>query len=434
MTTIFCHPDIDELPLASDDHIPVLLYKCGDRMRHAYIGNSVMDTLRRFPVAPSATSLDFLSIALAVTAADTFVNRDIAPDRWCRRLSVKVALYDPNVWMPVVPKLETALRFLSGDDWSIELLHGGLPPQVPFSNASTKKVALREDSDCVCLFSGGLDSTIGVLDLVAKGRRPVLVSHAYNKDSTIQESVLRGIDVGLQRLGVNLYPANLYGRNSDITMRARSFNFLALGVLASSLVRKVTGASSLDLIIPENGFIAINPPLTPRRVGSLSTRTTHPYFLSHMQQLLNTVGEPVQIVNPYEFKTKGEMFLECGQRTVLARVASETMSCSNWKRKGHACGRCVPCLIRRASFAKARVTDSSPYETDDLAWGDASRKWDDLIAVTAAVRRVSGLGHRSFAAKSGPLPSDPALRARYDSVVRRGLDEIARFLRPLGLL
>ena len=38
--------------------------------------------------------------------------------------------------------------------------------------------------------------------------------------------------------------------------------------------------NDVTLYMCENGFISINPPLTDARLGSLSTRTTHPVYLS----------------------------------------------------------------------------------------------------------------------------------------------------------
>ena len=46
----------------------------------------------------------------------------------------------------------------------------------------------------------------------------------------------------------------------------------------------------LDIYVPENGFISINTPLTRRRIGSLSTRTTHPYFINSLQLIFNKLN------------------------------------------------------------------------------------------------------------------------------------------------
>lgn len=430
MTTVFCHSDLATLPVRSANVFPVLLYGIADSNVHASIGNAALPVLRRLPTKPSTQSFDFLSIALAVTAADTFVDRGDAPDRWCRNLKLVVALSDPTPWLNVASDLETALRFLTGDLWSLEFRAGGLPPPEPNERRTALTIDIPDNTDSVALFSGGLDSTIGVFDLLARGGNPLLVSHAYRGDAGIQTDVLQHMPRPVVRFGANLHPVNLRDTTSDITMRSRSFNFLALAAVAASVVAEATDANLVPLIVPENGFIALNAPLTPRRVGSLSTRTTHPYFLGKIQSVFYQVGIPATISNPYEFKTKGEMFRECLNPLALRNAAPETMSCSNWKRKSMACGRCVPCLIRRASFEFAGVADTSDYVTP-LTPG--SVMGDDLLAVQTAILRARENPTRAIASRSGPLPLDPHLRSQYEGVVRRGLDEMERFLLARGI-
>ena len=41
--------------------------------------------------------------------------------------------------------------------------------------------------------------------------------------------------------------------------------------------------------------MSVNAPLTPRRIGSLSTRTTDPYFLGLLQDVLESAGLPARI-------------------------------------------------------------------------------------------------------------------------------------------
>ena len=95
-----------------------------------------------------------------------------------------------------------------------------------------------------------------------------------------------------------------------------------------------------------------------------------------------------------------------------------------------ACGRCVPCLIRRASFEFAGVADTSDYVTS-LTQG--AEMGDDLLAVQTAILRARAMPTRALASRSGPLPLDPHLRSQYEGVVRRGLDEMERFLLARGI-
>jgi len=63
-----------------------------------------------------------------------------------------------------------------------------------------------------------------------------------------------------------------------------------MGALVAATLAQNNGKNrQVRLNIPENGLIAINPPLTNRRIGALSTRTT--IILSGMlQQVFAVVG------------------------------------------------------------------------------------------------------------------------------------------------
>lgn len=55
-------------------------------------------------------------------------------------------------------------------------------------------------------------------------------------------------------------------------------------------------------------------------MGTSSTRTTHPHYMALFQELLNLIEIPVRLVNPYQFKTKGEMLLECKNQTFVKTI------------------------------------------------------------------------------------------------------------------
>lgn len=78
-------------------------------------------------------------------------------------------------------------------------------------------------------------------------------------------------------------------RASETTTRGRSVLFLALGVAVAS------GLGPARLLVPENGFISLNVPLTPPRSGSFSTRTTHPHLIALLRDLLNELQLPVAL-------------------------------------------------------------------------------------------------------------------------------------------
>jgi Queuosine biosynthesis protein QueC len=434
MTKVVCHADAENLPSvrkAADVH--VVLYGRGTMpLGVARIGSMLMDPISRLKLGIRADAFDFLTIALAVTAADTFVLRSKAEDRWCRRLELTVPLVDPRPWNAVRQMLEQALRFLSGDQWILRFKRGG--PRPPGKSVRDRRRIFIDLSraECACLFSGGLDSYVGVLDLLAAGRRPILVSHAYRGDRKYQKDVAAALPAACPRFAANAHPTWI--GPTDVSMRTRSFNFLAYGALAATAIAQFRGWPRVDLIVPENGHIALNPPLTPRRIGSHSTRTTHPFFLTAIQRIMDEVGLPVAINNPLRHQTKGEMMSRQAKATSsFATTAIDTVSCGKWKRKNKQCGHCVPCLIRRAAFHAAAISDDTPYREDDLLRVVTDpRARDDVISVLTAVSRSRTKKLEHWVLQAGPLPQELSERSACVDVFRRGIKELGDFLRASG--
>ncbi|WP_304441874.1 Qat anti-phage system QueC-like protein QatC [Collimonas sp. PA-H2] len=398
------------------------------------IGGPVLSAVRRLGVPVHQRAFDLLTIAMAVTAADTFVDRARSDDGWTRQFQLRIPLIDPSPWLPVVPLLEKALHFLSGDLWRLDLLPGG--PQRPIPQVRGRLTTLS-GHDCVSLFSGGLDSAIGAMDLLANQKMPLLISHSYRGDAERQHLVGAHLPVTLSRFSAVANPVSMLGESNDVQMRTRSFNFIAYGTLvAATMAEQGISRSPVDLYVPENGLIALNPPLTFRRIGSLSTRTTHPHFLGLIQQILDATAIPVHISNPYALKTKGEMLAGCTDQATLNLVAKHTVSCGKWKRTNMQCGKCVPCLIRRASFFSAGMPDDTQYAPNgsDLSAVMASDAKDDLMAMILAARRLPAIDITRWIPSAGPLPVERAERDALLDVASRGMAEVKAYLDSHSLL
>jgi 7-cyano-7-deazaguanine synthase in queuosine biosynthesis len=129
------------------------------------------------------------------------------------------------------------------------------------------------------------------------------------------------------------------------------------------------------LQVPENGLIALNVPLDDLRIGSHSTRTTHPFYMNLWNQVLSELGLPYSIENPYWNKTKDEMAVECLNKDFLLQVIKESTSCSSPQKArwlgqpSQHCGYCVPCLIRRSAMHKAYglENDTTTYSAKSIS-------------------------------------------------------------------
>lgn len=433
MTRIVCRSSISSLPKRTADILPVVVYAANGRnFGVGSIGNQLIEAIKRLGVVVSQRAFDFLTVALAVTAADTFIKRETAADGWSRKFDMDIAVAEPKVWELVKDDFEEALRFLSGDMWTFDFHHSGFDVPMPYiHNSGRRKITSLGDRDCACLFSGGLDSAVGVLDLLSQNRRPILISHSYRGDKSRQEAIAQGLPIKTSHFSAAANPVS--PESNDTTMRTRSLSFLAYGSVVVSALSSIMNNEIVDLFVPENGFISLNVPLTPRRIGALSTRTTHPYFLSLIQKVFDSLGIPAKIINPYRFKTKGEMLKECADQVSLLSIAKNSVSCGKWKRTGIQCGRCIPCLIRRSSFTAAGFHDSTIYRFKDLSTviADKSER-DDLLALMSAISRAKTQSIKYWITTSGPLPENRAERNDYMEVFKRGLGEVEVYLTSLG--
>jgi hypothetical protein len=438
MTKCVLHFQTDEISptisVAENSRVVRLYGTCHSIAGSGFIGNSLPDKVERLAAPTSTVAFDFLTISMAVTAADTFFRRDdVSDNAWARDFELYLPLVQPQKWTAVKPLLEKTLDFLTGDRWSFTFLPNG-PSKPNAVGGKLRKKSNLTGVDSVCLYSGGLDSWLGVKHLAANGSNPILVSHSYPQDAQRQNYLYDRLRLTLQRLAFNASPRQSGGAN-DTTMRGRSFNFLAMAAVCADAVAHLNSLEQVPLYIPENGFIALNAPLTPRRIGSHSTRTAHPYYLSLMQQLFDSVGIRASIQNPFWKQTKGEMILNASLSMDDQRYASETVSCGKWKRKSEQCGRCLPCLIRRSSFHRSGITDTTKY-TYSVPQNFAERegvKKDDLLAVIRAVRPTTPNERLAKALKTGPLPVADNDRQNWLAVYDRGLAELRDYLISQGI-
>ena len=442
MILVDCGPDTSRL-MGSNAERRVALYGHPDHAAGiGAIGSRVRGHLARMRQPIPIVAFDFLSIALAVTAADEFVTRDDGAYGFARDLTLRVSLAKPEVWQSVQPQLESTLRFLSGDNWTLDLRAGGLTPPTRRENRRLRNKFDFTDTKKVCLFSGGLDSLIGAIDCLNEtDRKTILVSRASSKDRMFQNYLLGRLG-DPPHFGVNDVPARplaidrLSTWPKEDSTRTRSILFIALGVCLAAAVANADSVSSIPLLIPENGVIALNAPLTSRRRGALSTRTAHPHYIASLQSLLHAVNIPVSLDNPYKFKTKGEMLRDCEDQTLIRKLAQHTVSCSRWKREDQQCGHCVPCLIRLASLHSAGLSEPvGKYQFEDLQQVLRIKKRKaDLASVMFAIRVYSGDKLARWVSQSGDLPRDDRIRKKYYGVAGRGLAELQVFLNSKGIV
>jgi 7-cyano-7-deazaguanine synthase in queuosine biosynthesis len=371
-------------------------------------------------------SRDFLDLSTLIYIVDELELRRKAKDHWSRRFDVIAPVKKPKLWQKHGDIFRKMLRTLAGDEYEFSWCN-----RPNLDSLGHHRVTLPSGFDSVCLFSGGMDSFLGAYKLLSEGQRLLLVGHqADSMAAPAQKALAKWLQhkfpdachlvqwrVAHSLAETHKFPLRRPKQPED-SHRVRSLLFIALAVS----VANATGATTIYL--PENGLIAINPPLQKSRLGTLSTRTAHPRYLGELLDFLQAMGIYTgEIKNPFLFDSKTDMLWK---RKSLAKPLLRAVSCSRpsrYKNKGvKHCGYCVPCIYRRVAMMEIGLDASSDYafsvfdgfanlKTHMKLDFRALVRWAEKVVVATPVEReLMVLSHGSFplsaAERFGPHASD----------------------------
>ena len=344
--------------------------------------------LWEFSQDTSSAYFDVLLLGQIVYSTDRILNRLMfSDDGWCRNIELHdVPVVNADLFNQHCEKFNTALSYLTGDNWLVTFSQ---MPQKVYMPPIEHHYNARE-YEYVSLFSGGLDSLIGFIDEVSdlqEDKKVLLVSHYdMGKESMDQERIFNACAVNgffqgkytsvKARVGIKncMKDRNLKYEN---TFRSRSFLFFAMGLYCAQSTSPMQ-----EVIVPENGTISINIPLCKSRRSSCSTRTTHPVSMKLIMRALESVGIHSPLVNPYRFKSKADMMIDCAQdetkKHILEVLSPLSCSCAKrshnrwWDKDGayihehhiNHCGMCMPCIYRRVAMNAIGLDKPTELGTD----------------------------------------------------------------------
>lgn len=320
--------------------------------------------------------LDLLEIAGYIYAADRLVSRGprdaVEYHSWARRLHFIVKVRDFSFWnSPTVRrKLAEALVFMTGDkEYEFTFQPGHSTP--PTSMFDDPGIVLPEDGNLrVMLFSGGLDSLAGAVDLLEDSKDVIcLVSHQSQPGTTkTQNGLFQALkDTYSDRVRHYQFKCSLVStlnKAVEETQRTRAFLYTSIAYAIAS------SQHDPKFYVHENGVTSVNFARRQDGINARTSRTTHPRTLSLLQDFFSLVhGSKVQIETPFLFKTKSDIFRELSAHNRENLIPS-AVSCSktflNRKQATH-CGGCFQCVDRRlASYAAEleKVDESGIYNHD----------------------------------------------------------------------
>lgn len=317
--------------------------------------------------------IDLLEIAAYVFSADRLIPRGrseaVEFQSWARNIEFHVPVRDVEFWSrpDVCEVLCEALLFMSGDaeirfcfsesrDRTCENLFSGGEFKLPQSEAR------------VILFSGGLDSFAGTLEVLESTREDVcLVSHqASHRLKRTQKALVDALKRRYpERLVHYVFPLNLHGiRAPEETQRTRGFLFCSVALaLAHALDRSC-------IYVYENGITSLNYSRREDLLNARASRTTHPKTLALLSELFELLtGAALSVLNPFAHSTKADVVARILDSR-SADLITSTVSCTKTFRDlGVAthCGTCFQCVDRRiAAYASGaeHLDTAALYSTD----------------------------------------------------------------------
>lgn len=299
---------------------------------------------------------DAMMLAAAVEYADRSTRRPSLG--WTRTLTLRLPVHAPQRWAApdVAGSLQEALRFLTGDVWTVEFVQrrGDAP------SPTQESLQLLVKTAAVIAYSEGMDSR-AVAGLMAATLGEQLVRVRVGPKAT-------GLPSRGKREPFATVPYTVSARGES-SARSRGFKFALISGIAAYLTE------AREIIVPESGQGAFGPALVTVAHAHPDYRN-HPLFMKRMERFLAALfGRPFRFSAPRLWHTKGE--------TLKAYVAlpggnawHDTKSCwrgAQWSAlngKLMQCGICAACVLRRMSVHAAGLEEpEGTYVCDDLTAG-----------------------------------------------------------------
>ena len=225
-----------------------------------------------------------------------------------------------------------------------------------------KKVPF-DQCEYICLFSGGVDSSTGIiksLDKYGESVRSVFVCHGdQGKIGNIIEKIALKIK---EKYHLNLDVVHAPKMHSQGYSQLRGFLYVMAGAIYADL------RNASNILITECG-----PTMYQMRFSPFDsiTMTTHPMVMSKTKKLINLFfGKDMKLIIPFENLTKAEV----ASINPLPEIFQHAHSCigTRWigsmiGEAGDArcdnCGTCYGCVVRRLGLITAGI-DEAQYEND----------------------------------------------------------------------
>lgn len=302
--------------------------------------------------------LDLLELASYIFALDRSFSRgridDVEYHSWSRSICLVIRVRDFDFWntSECSRALSDTLEFLTGDrEFLVTFQPGHHTPPTGLFDDTNFHVDVGSEGVEIALFSGGLDSLAGAIDLLESTTgKVILASHqASIAAKRTQRNLIRALsDLYPNRVEHYPFQCNLQGKRAmDETQRSRSFLFASIAYALAYTY----GQNCFHVF--ENGITSINLQRRGDLLNARASRTTHPKTIAGLSNIFSLIsGASFEVRHPFLNLTKVDVIKRVAEKH--PNLLSSSVSCTRASfAKGDTthCGTCFQCIDRRlASF------------------------------------------------------------------------------------
>jgi 7-cyano-7-deazaguanine synthase in queuosine biosynthesis len=245
---------------------------------------------------------------------------------------------NPTEWHNIKEDLEDLYYFLTDKKISLKFEQSNQPnylgTKLPFGGEAPLEV---------CLFSGGVDSG-AYASMMARKHEHAVLSHTATS-RTIYGKARRFFTKYLSKSGTSMVASWIRnGEQVSGLSQTRGLVFLANAISIAEHLECKT------VVIPENGPLMINPPVSRR---AQATKTSNPEMIANLVRIVNTVlGSEIVAKTPFVDRTRGEITLLLPESMI-----ADTYSCFSSQGQDRMCGICFACFTRILACAAIGVNE-----------------------------------------------------------------------------
>jgi len=217
------------------------------------------------------------------------------------------------------------------------------------------------------LFSGGLDSLIGILYLSQKGENFVLSHTKTSKNMFGKAKALYNLSKTLKQFP--LININAQFKAHSIKPESPQTRTL-LFILNSIPICEFYGINNIKIF--ENVALMVNPPISPY---AIPTKTTRPELIIAFNKFFKDFLDfKLKIELPFRFYTKAEIIAAFKSSQ---EIMTKSYSCFNYRGKTKMCGKCYGCFIRMISLSANSIIEPYNYISNILKYKKYPNKQSD---------------------------------------------------------